>query len=205
MFLRLTGGGPGTNGLVHVHHPRGAPRGGRGGRGGGSRGGGMSNVLQDSNGYREVAGELGGMRAGEREAARLLGYPGQPRGSRGIRGGVPRGGSGHAHLGVSSRSCGGSAGTGTPGRKPAARGAWPPEQEIGGAAAGQGGAARANGHKDQGASGGGVEGGTGVDNDSSSSDVGGVNALIDDGQTDLDKRRDKRRRYDVYHVHVVLR
>jgi hypothetical protein len=221
MFLRLPGGGSGTNGLVHVQHLHGAPRGGGGGRGGGSRGRGMSNVLQDSNGYREgwrtsnsAASpelEVGGMSAGElgvMSAGAVCMPHSNPRGSRGMRGGVPRGGSGHAHRGAGGpvpRASGGSAETGPPGRKPAARGAWPPEQEVGGAAAGQGGAARANGRKDQGASGGGVEGGTGLDDDSSSSDVGGVNAFIDNGQTDLDKRRDKRRRYDMYHVHVVLR
>jgi hypothetical protein len=200
LILRLPGGGSGTNGLVHVHHPHGAPRGGGGGRGGGSRGGGMANVLHNSNGYREgeVEGELGGMSAG------ALGMPhSNPRGSRGMRGGVPRGSSGHAHRGAGGpvpRGCGGSAGAGTAGRKPAAGGAWPPEQEVGGAAAGQGAAARASGHKDQGASGGGVEGVTGLDDDSGNSDVGGVNPLIDNGQTDLDKRRDKRRRYAMYHV-----
>lgn len=160
----------------------------------------MANVVHGSNGYRsgEVVGELGRMSTG---ASGMAIPHSNPRGSRGMKGGVPRGGSGHAHRGAGGpvpRGHGDRAGTGPAGRKPAAGGAWPPEQEVGGATAGHGGAAKANGHKDQGTSGEAVAGGTGLDDASSSSDAGGVRALIDNGQTDLDKRRDKRRRYDMW-------
>ena len=160
----------------------------------------MVNVQHCSNGgFRagEALGELGGPSAG----AHGMQMPhSNPRG-RGLRGGMPHGGSGHAHRGAAGSVAGGC---GPAVRKAAAgAGAWPYEQEVGTAAAGQGGTARANGHT-EGAPAGGAEEGQGLDDDEDSSDGGGAMALNEDGQklnengqTDLDKRRDKRRRYDV--------
>ena len=145
-------------------------------------------------GYRgvEMIGNLGVMGGGP------LGnhHPSAPgRGMGGHKSAMPRGG-GHMHRGGSGGGSGAGgmcAGTGgTSGRRAAAGGARCSEQEegFGGAAAGRPARTAANGQKGLVGSG---DDGPGLDDDSSS-DCDGANGHNDSGQTDLDKRRDKRRR-----------